>query len=64
MMEKRTAIHSWVSTAEQAEEDKVSLGEQERLCREYCQEKGYTTVAMYQDIGSGMTKKRPSFLRC
>jgi len=63
MMEKRAAVYKRVSTAAQDEEDKASLGEQERLCREYCQEKGYAVVAMYQDIGSGMNKKRPSFLQ-
>jgi DNA invertase Pin-like site-specific DNA recombinase len=61
-MTKRAAIYSRVSTAEQAEDDKTSLIEQERICREYCQEKGYNLSAKYQDIGSGTTKKRPSFL--
>ena len=62
MMGKRVAIYSRVSTAEQAEDDKASLTEQERLCREYCQEKGYSVSTVYQDIGSGTTRKRPSFL--
>ena len=61
-MTKRAAIYSRVSTAEQAEDDKTSLTEQERLCREYCQAKGYSVSAWYQDIGSGTTRKRPSFL--
>jgi len=61
-MNKRAAIYSRVSTAEQAEDDKTSLTEQERLCREFCQEKGYGISASYQDIGSGTTRKRPSFL--
>jgi len=61
-MTKRAAIYSRVSTAEQAEDDKTSLIEQERLCHEYCQEKGYSISVSYQDIGSGTTKKRPSFL--
>lgn len=61
-MTKRAAIYSRVSTAEQAEDDKTSLTEQERLCREFCREKGYSVLASYQDIGSGTTRKRPSFL--
>ena len=61
-MTKRAAIYRRVSTAEQAEDDKTSLTEQERLCREYCQAKGYSVSASYQDIGSGTTRKRPSFL--
>jgi site-specific DNA recombinase len=61
-MGKRAAIYSRVSTAEQAEDGKASLAEQERRCREYCQEKGYNVVVSYQDIASGTTKKRPSFL--
>ena len=61
-MTKRAAIYSRVSTAEQAEDDKTSLTEQERLCREYCQAKDYSVSASYQDIGSGTTRKRPSFL--
>ena len=61
-MTKRAAIYSRVSTAEQAEDDKTSLNEQERLCREYCQEKGYDVVNSYQDIASGTTKKRRSFI--
>lgn len=61
-MTKRAAIYSRVSTAEQAEDDKASLNEQERRCREYCHEKGYDVVTSYQDIASGTTKKRPRFL--
>ena len=61
MMTKRAAVYSRVSTAEQAEDDKASLNEQERRCREFCQEKGYDVTASYQDIGSGTTRKRPSF---
>ncbi len=62
-MGKRAAIYSRVSTAEQAEEDKASLTEQERRCREYCLEKGYDVVVVYSDVGSGTTKKRPGFLQ-
>jgi DNA invertase Pin-like site-specific DNA recombinase len=61
-MAKRAAVYSRVSTAEQAEDDKASLNEQERRCREYCQEKGYDVTVSYQDVGSGTTKKRPRFL--
>ena len=61
-MTKRAAIYSRVSTAEQAEDDKTSLAEQERLCREYCHEKGYDVLNSYQDIASGTTKKRQSFM--
>lgn len=60
-MAKRAAVYSRVSTAEQAEDDKASLNEQERRCREYCQEKGYDVVTSYQDIASGTTRKRQKF---
>jgi site-specific DNA recombinase len=62
-MAKRAAVYSRVSTPEQADEDKVSLAEQERMCREYCREKGYIVVAAHSDIGSGLTKKRPGFVQ-
>jgi len=62
-MTRRAAVYSRVSTAEQAEDDKASLNEQERRCREYCQQKGYDVITSYQDIGSGTNKKRQSFLR-
>ena len=51
-MGKRAAIYSRVSTAEQAEEDKASLTEQERRCREYCLEKGYDVVVVYSSTSS------------
>ena len=62
-MGKRAVVYSRVSTAEQAEDDKASLNEQERRCREYCRQKGYDVVSSYQDVGSGTTKKRQNFLR-
>jgi DNA invertase Pin-like site-specific DNA recombinase len=60
---KRAVIYCRVSTAAQAEDDKISLGEQLADCETYCKERGYEVVATYQDIMSGATSKRPDFQR-
>lgn len=57
----RAVVYTRVSTPRQGEEEKASLTEQEHRCRQYCQGKGYTVVAIYSDISSGATKKRPRF---
>jgi len=57
----RAALYLRVSTPRQAEEDKISLGEQELRGRQYCEAKHYAVVAVYSDIASGATKKRPGF---
>ena len=57
----RAAAYIRVSTERQAEEDKVSLGEQSKDIAAYCLDKGYTVVKEYQDIGSGASKRRQGF---
>ncbi len=57
----RAASYIRVSTEKQAEEDRVSLGEQQKDIATYCESKGYTIVKKYQDVGSGASKRRPSF---
>jgi site-specific DNA recombinase len=57
----KAGIYLRVSTPGQAEDDKASLGEQEQRCRHHCEAKAYPVVAVYSDIGSGASKKRPQF---
>ena len=57
----RAAAYTRVSTEKQAEDDKVSLGEQTKDIEAYCREKDYTIVMEYQDVGSGASKRRPGF---
>ena len=47
---KRVAIYCRVSTTEQAEEG-YSIGEQERLIREYCTKQGYEVYKVFSDAG-------------
>lgn len=49
-MIKKVAIYCRVSTQEQAEEG-YSLEEQQRLIREYCQQKNYEVAMVYEDAG-------------
>jgi DNA invertase Pin-like site-specific DNA recombinase len=57
----RAVIYARVSTDEQAEEG-YSLDEQLRLCREFCERKGWNVIAEYVDPGvSGTTVDRPAF---
>ena len=50
-----------VSKPSQAEEDKVSLGEQRQDIEDHCGVKGYALVKWFQDVGSGASKRRPGF---
>ena len=59
----RAAAYTRVSTEKQAEDDKVSLGEQVKDIAAYCLDKGYTLVKEYQDVGSGASKRRAAFQR-
>ena len=59
----RAAIYARVSDRSQAEEDKTSLSEQTIEMEAYCERKGLTIVARYQEVGRGWTKKRPEFQR-
>ena len=60
---KRAAIYARVSDKSQAEEDKTSIAEQTNEMEAYCEDKGLTIAARYQEVGRGWTKKRPEFQR-
>jgi DNA invertase Pin-like site-specific DNA recombinase len=60
---RRAAIYCRVSTAAQAEEDRVSLAEQLTACEHYCRDHGYEIVARFRDVKSGATSRRPDFQR-
>ena len=59
----RAAIYARVSDKSQAEEDKTSISEQIGEMEAYCEDKGLTITARYQEVGRGWTKKRPEFQR-
>ena len=60
---KRAAIYARVSDKSQAEDDKTSLSEQLGEMQAYCEQKGMTITARYQEVGRGWSKKRPEFQR-
>ena len=60
---KRAAIYARVSDKSQAEDDKTSLSEQTNDMEAFCERKGMTITARYQEVGRGWSKKRPEFLR-
>ena len=59
----RAAIYARVSDKSQAEEDRTSLSEQVADMERYCEERGMTIAARYQEVGRGWSKKRPEFQR-
>ncbi len=59
----RAAIYARVSDKSQAEEDKTSIAEQIGDMEAYCESKGLTITARYQEVGRGWSKKRPEFQR-
>ena len=59
----RAAIYARVSDKSQDEEDKTSLSEQIGDMEAYCESKGLTITARYQEVGRGWSKKRPEFQR-
>ena len=59
----RAAIYARVSDKSQAEEDKTFISEQIGEMEAYCEGKGLTITARYQEVGRGWTKKRPEFQR-
>ena len=59
----RAAIYARVSDKSQAEEDRTSLSEQVADIERYCEERGMTIAARYQEVGRGWSKKRPEFQR-
>ena len=60
---KRAAIYARVSDKSQDAEDKTSISEQTSEMEAYCEGKGMTITARYQEVGRGWTKKRPEFQR-
>ena len=60
---KRAAIYARVSDKSQAEDDKTSISEQIGDMEAYCESKGLTISARYQEVGRGWSKKRPEFQR-
>lgn len=56
---EKVAIYARVSTDEQRE----SLGEQKRILVEWCKEKKYDIVEIYEDIQSGKDTSRTDFQR-
>ena len=61
----RAAIYARVSDKSQDTEDKTSISEQigEGEMEAYCEGKGLTITARYQEVGRGWSKKRPEFQR-
>ena len=59
----RAAIYARVSDKSQDGEDKTSIAEQIGDMEAYCQGKGLTITARYQEVGRGWSKKRPEFQR-
>ena len=59
----RAAIYARVSDKSQDGEDKTSISEQIGDMEAYCESKGLTITARYQEVGRGWTKKRPEFQR-
>ena len=60
---KRAAIYARVSDKSQAEDDKTSISEQLGEMQAYCEQKGMTITARYQEVGRGWSKKRSEFQR-
>ena len=60
---QRAAIYARVSDKSQDTEDKTSISEQIGEMEAYCESKGLTVTARYQEVGRGWSKKRPEFQR-
>ena len=59
----RAAIYARVSDKSQDTEEKTSISEQIGEMEAYCEGKGLTITARYQEVGRGWSKKRPEFQR-
>ena len=59
----RASIYARVSDKSQDGEDKTSISEQTGDMEAYCESKGLTITARYQEVGRGWSKKRPEFQR-
>ena len=57
----RAAIYARVSDKSQDAEDKTSIAEQTSEMEAYCERRGLTIVARYQEVGQGWSKKRSQF---
>lgn len=57
----RAALYLRVSTASQARDDRHSLPAQQEDSRAWCEERGLTVVAEYQDADSGTRQTREQF---
>ncbi len=57
----RAGIYVRVSSASQADEDSVSLEQQEEACLAYCRERAYEVVRVYTDVESGTSRRRQQF---
>ena len=60
---QRAAIYSRVSDKGQDGEDKTSISEQIGEMEAYCERKGLTITARYQEVGRGWKKNSPEFQR-
>ena len=60
---RRAAIYARVSDKSQDGEGKTSISEQTGEMEAYCESKGLTITARYQEVGRGWSKKRPEFQR-
>ncbi len=60
---QRAAIYARVSDKSQDTEEKTSISEQISDMEAYCERKGLTIVARYQEVGRGWVKSRPEFQR-
>ena len=56
-------IKEYVSDKSQDGEDKTSISEQTGDMEAFCESKGLTITARYQEVGRGWSKKRPEFQR-
>ena len=59
----RAAIYARVLDKSQDGGDKTSIAEQIGDMEAYCESKGLTITARYQEVGRGWSKKRPEFQR-
>ncbi len=59
----RAAIYARVSDKSQDAEDKTSIAEQTSEMEAYCEQRGLTITARYQEVGQGWSKNRPEFQR-
>ena len=59
----RAALYARVSSEAQDADDKTSLQEQMADMEAYCERRGLTITARYQEVGRGWSKNRPEFQR-